>query len=75
MSQQRLPYIPRTGEQQRITSALGDEATLNRGHNSDRFGVAVAVDPLGLLVLESPTGMLERLSPVTVLRVDRVDPD
>ena len=38
-------------------------------------GVAVTVDPLGLLVLESPTGMLERLSPVTVLRVDPVDPD
>ena len=33
-------------------------------------GVAVTVDPLGMLVLESPTGMLERLSPVTVLRVD-----
>ena len=36
-------------------------------------GVAVTVDPLGLLVLESPTGMLERLSPVTVLRVDPVE--
>lgn len=33
-------------------------------------GRAVAVDPMGTLVLESPTGMLERLSPVSVLRVD-----
>lgn len=40
MSQQRLPYIPRMGEQRRITSALGDEATLNCGYNLDRFGVA-----------------------------------
>ena len=35
-------------------------------------GTVVAVDPLGLLVLESPTGMLERLSPVTVLRLDPI---
>lgn len=35
-------------------------------------GTAVAVDPLGLLVLESPTGMLERLRARTVLRVDPV---
>ena len=33
-------------------------------------GKAAAIDPLGLLVLESPTGMLERLSPVGVFRVD-----
>ena len=36
-------------------------------------GVAITVDPLGLFVLESPTGMLERLSPVAVLRVDPVE--
>ena len=38
----------------------------------DTRGRAVAVDPQGRLVLESPSGMLERLMPATVLRVDRV---
>ncbi len=33
-------------------------------------GRAVAVDPTGTLILESPTGMLERLVPGSVLRVD-----
>lgn len=53
-----------------VSAVIGRRVRARLLPRGETRGTAVAVDPLGLLVLESPTGMLERLSPRTVLRVE-----
>ena len=53
-----------------VSSVIGRRVRTRLLPKGETRGTAVAVDPLGLLVLESPTGMLERLSPRMVLRVE-----
>lgn len=53
-----------------VSSVIGRRVRVRLLPKGETRGTAVAVDPLGLLVLESPTGMLERLGPRTVLRVE-----
>ena len=67
---QRADLLQEYAEVSWLTGRRVRAALLPKGETR---GVAVTVDPLGLLVLESPTGMLERLNPVTVLRVDPVE--
>lgn len=58
-----------------VSSLIGNRVKATLLPKGDTRGKATAVDPIGRLVLESPTGMLERLSPMNVLRVDVARPD
>ena len=53
-----------------VSAVIGRRVRARLLPKGETRGTAVAVDPLGLLVLESPTGMVERLGPRTVLRVE-----
>lgn len=55
-----------------LSAVIGKRVRATLLPNGHTRGTATAIDPAGSLVLKSPTGMLERLSPITVLRVDLV---
>lgn len=57
-------------EYARASALVGRRVRAKLLPKGETRGTAVAVDPLGQFVLQSPTGMLERLSPVSVLRID-----
>ena len=54
------------------SSLIGQVVRARLLPKGDARGRATAIDTQGRLVLESPSGMLERLAPATVLRVDRI---
>jgi biotin-(acetyl-CoA carboxylase) ligase len=53
-----------------VSALIGNRVKATLLPKGDTRGKAAAVDPFGRFVLESPTGMLERLSAMNVLRVD-----